>query len=53
MLKVELESAGRLHSILMKALRRKNSENHSLFKWDSDWTGYEWSHWDMILGVGR
>ena len=32
MLKVELESDGRLHSVLMEGLRRKCMENRSLFQ---------------------
>ena len=32
MLKVELESDGRLHSVLMKGLRRKCMESRSLFQ---------------------
>ena len=31
MLKVELESGGRLYSVLMEGLRRKNLESRSLF----------------------
>ena len=57
MLKVELESDGRLHSVLMEGLRRKNSESRSLFQRDSerhvDRTGYQWSDGDVILGIGR
>ena len=32
MLKVELESDGRLHSVLIEGLRRKTSESRSLFQ---------------------
>ena len=57
MLKVELESDGRLHSQLMEGLRRKLTESRSLFQWDSerhvDWTGYQWFDGDVILGIGR
>ena len=57
MLKVELESGGRLHSVLMEGLRRKNLERRSRFKWDSerhvDRIGYQWFDGDVILGIGR
>ena len=57
MLKVELESDGGLHSVLMEGLRRKNSESRSLFQQDSerhvDRTGALWSDEDVILGIGR
>ena len=57
MLKVELESDGRLHSVLMEGLRRKCMESRSLFQRDSerhvDRTGYQWSDGDVILGIGR
>ena len=57
MLKVELESGGRLHSELVEGLRHKLTENRSLFQRDSerhvDWTGYQWSDEDVILGIGR
>ena len=33
MLKVELESSERLHSVLMEGLRRKLTESRSLFSW--------------------
>ena len=36
MLKVELESNGRLHSLLMEGLRRKLTESRSLFQRDSE-----------------
>ena len=57
MLKVELESDGRLHSELMEGLWRKNSESRSLFRQYSerhvDRTGAQWSDGGMILGIGR
>ena len=57
MLKVELESDGRLHSVLMEGLRRKCMESRSLFQRDSERhvgrTGYQWSDGDVILGIGR
>ena len=57
MLKVELESDGQLHSVLMEGLRRKCMESRSLFQRDSerhvDRTGYQWSDGDVILGIGR
>ena len=57
MLKVEMESDGRLHSELMNGLRRKDPENRSLFQRDSeryvDRTGAQWSDGDVILGIGR
>ena len=57
MLKVELESDGRLRSVLMEGLRRKDSESRSLFQWDSerhvDRTRAQWPDGDVILGIGR
>ena len=57
MLKVELESEGRLHSVLMEGLRCKISENRSLFQRDSerhvDRTGAQWSDGGVILGIDR
>ena len=57
MLKVELESDGRLHSVLMEGLRRKCMESRSLFQRDSerhvDRTGAQWSDGDVILDIGR
>ena len=57
MLKVELESSERLHSVLMEGLRRKCMESRSLFQRDSerhvDRTGYQWSDGGVILGIGR
>jgi len=57
MLKVELESDGGLHSELMEGRWRKCMESRSLFQRDSerhvDWTGYQWSDGDVILGIGR
>ena len=57
MLKVELGSYGRLHSVLMEGLRRKCMESRSLFQRDSERhverTGYQWSDGDVILGIGR
>ena len=57
MLKVERESDGGLHSVLMEGLWCKISENRSLFQRDSeryaDRTGYQWSDGDVILGIGR
>ena len=45
MLKVELESDGRLHSVLMEGLRRKDPENCSLFQREGErhvvQTGYQ------------
>ena len=56
MLKVELESDGRLHSVLMEGLRRKCMESRSLFQRDSerhvDRTGAQWSDGGVILGIG-
>ena len=57
MLKVKLESDGRLHSVLMEGLRRKLTESRSLFQriardtWFQ--TGYQWSDEGVILGIGR
>ena len=57
MLKVELESGGRLHSELKEGLRCKLTESRSLFQWDSerhvDRIGYQSSDGDVILGIGR
>ena len=57
MLKVELESYGRLHSVLMEGLRRKSTESRSLFQRESErhvvQKGYQWSDGDVILGIGR
>ena len=57
MLKVELESDRRLHFELMVGLRRKCTENRSLFQRDSerhaDWTGAQWSDGGVILGIDR
>ena len=39
MLKVELESDGRLHSVLMEGLRRKLTESRSLFQARDTWIG--------------
>ena len=56
-MKVELESDGGLHPVLMEGLRRKLTEIRSLFQRESerhmDWTGYQWSDGDVILGIGR
>lgn len=57
MLKVELESGKRLHSVLVEGLRCKISENRSLFQRDSerhvDRTGAQWFDGDVILDIGR
>ena len=57
MLKVEFESDGGLHSVLMEGLWHKNSKSRSLFQRDSeryvDRTGYQWSDGGVILGIGR
>ena len=43
MLKVELESDGRLHSVLMEGLRRKCMESRSLFQREKREThGSDW-----------
>ena len=57
MLKVELESGGRLHSVLMEGPQCKITKNGSLFQRDNerhvDRTGNQWSDGDVILGIGR
>ena len=55
MLKVELESDGRLHSVLMEGLRRKCMVSRSLFQWDSERhvDRTRGSDGDVILGIGR
>ena len=57
MLKVELESDGRLHSVLIEGLRRKTSESRSLFSGKSEGhvvrTGAQWSDGSVKLVIGR
>ena len=57
MLKVELESGVRLHSVLMKRIRCKTSKSQSLFQQDSerhiDQTRAQWFDGDVILGISR